>query len=193
MKQLDLISLLQRAVEEAPDTITGDEDEHDLHVWRSECPEPDAHGIRACPFVSCRHHLAIEVRVHNRVTTIWEHPFLMRDGELQMNTGAPMCSLDVGDLADLNDMALSWVLGLSRERARQIIDDALRAMRQALGEDDGAPLPSRDRAGGLRHAGELPGWLQAAKDLHEKAREEGRTWTRGVRTGTPAPKKRRRR
>lgn len=79
---------------------------------RSEC----AAVPRPCPFVSCRHHLYLDVRV---------------DGSLKLNFPnkepdelAVSCSLDLADDGPRTLDAIAAVMGMSKERARQIESEA---------------------------------------------------------------------
>jgi len=83
---------------------------------RGECVD----GPRPCPWVSCRHHLALEVRglrVVHRSATMGE-----------------TCSLDIADRGEqLSLRTVGQLLGgLTRERARQLVVGALSSLRLAL-------------------------------------------------------------
>jgi hypothetical protein len=82
---------------------------------RAEC----ANGIRPCPWVSCRHHLAIEVNAVSGSIRI-NHP------GLELDELPETCALDVADAVEESESgsaSLSRVaewLGVSHERVRQI-------------------------------------------------------------------------
>lgn len=81
--------------------------------YRFECKD----GPRPCPFVSCRHHLYLEAE---------------RSGSLKFNQpGVEVenlqnsCALDVAEEGGLTLDDTAKLLGLTRERVRQIQDRAL--------------------------------------------------------------------
>lgn len=73
-----------------------------LPLTRGDCID----GQRPCPFVECRHHLDIEKR--GRAVG-----------------GGPTCSLDVADLGEHTLAEVGDILGVTRERVRQIEEEAL--------------------------------------------------------------------
>lgn len=75
---------------------------------------------RPCPFVACRHHLAVDVDAHTGALYVRGDPSTMTD----------TCALDVADRggATLDEVAES--LGVSRERVRQIEFAAEEKLRQ---------------------------------------------------------------
>jgi hypothetical protein len=93
---------------------------HPRPQTRGECKD----ATRPCPYVSCRHHLALEVTEIGSIiatrpgTEIWD---LDRT-----------CSLDVADArpdgASLREIAKT--LGVSRERVRQILVAGMRKLRE---------------------------------------------------------------
>lgn len=91
---------------------------------RGECRE----GIRPCPYVSCRHHLAIDVT---------------RAGSLRLNyPGVEVeemehsCSLDLAEQHERSHSDIAVILSMSRERVRQIEVDALRKISHLLQPED---------------------------------------------------------
>jgi hypothetical protein len=83
---------------------------------RGDC----VNGIRPCPWVSCRHHLYLEVdQVTGSIKTNTDIPPDGDEAEAVMNM-PHTCSLDVADQGPhlLEEVAAN--LGLVRERARQI-------------------------------------------------------------------------
>lgn len=75
---------------------------------RGECKD----GPRPCPWVGCRHHLALEVTPAGRVQHV--HPGV--DLEDLEHT----CSLDVADDRPQSLHEIGRLLNMSRERVRQI-------------------------------------------------------------------------
>jgi len=83
-------------------------------------------GPRPCPFVSCRHHLYLEIsgdklKINAPNIEVWD----MVDS----------CSLDLADRGEMRLAAIGEVLGLTRERIRQIEGHALAAAVVAAGGD----------------------------------------------------------
>ena len=79
---------------------------------RGECEN----SARPCVFVSCRYNLYLDV-MKKRMKIYFDDPFMMEES----------CALDLAD--KFKGMCLEEIaayIGLSRERVRQIIDNALR-------------------------------------------------------------------
>lgn len=76
--------------------------------------------VRPCPFVSCRHHLFLDVNEAGGIKLNFPH--------LEPDQLIASCSLDVADkgLARLEDAGV--LLNLTRERVRQVEVDALRKL-----------------------------------------------------------------
>lgn len=87
---------------------------------RSDCIE----GERPCPFMSCRYHLALEVTRAQSIT--------MQDAPL--DELAETCTLDVADRGGMTLEAVGGLLGLTRERVRQIEEQAAAKLRLRLEE-----------------------------------------------------------
>jgi len=85
---------------------------------RGDCKD----GVRPCPWVSCRFHLYLEV---NNNTGSMFTPFAEKEPwEL-----AETCSLDVGDQDEHTLEQVAELIGVTRERIRQIQDRALVKLR----------------------------------------------------------------
>lgn len=83
----------------------------DRPTTRGECE----HALRPCPFVSCRHHLYLDVNPDNGSIKInWPG--------VELEDMPATCALDVADEGGttLEDVAIA--LNLTRERARQVVD-----------------------------------------------------------------------
>lgn len=97
---------------------------------RSECPPEDADGARRCPWVTCRYHLALHISSGRRSPRLYLNPVLIdADGELRLDTGLPMCALDVAALGGAQLSLIGALLGVSRERVRQVIDMTIETLR----------------------------------------------------------------
>lgn len=85
---------------------------------REACQEVE----RPCPYVGCRYHLYLDVLPSGSIK--FNFPDLEPD-ELEVS-----CSLDVADDGDHSLEQVGVYLNLTRERARQLEDKALRILRQ---------------------------------------------------------------
>jgi hypothetical protein len=94
---------------------------------RSECVD----GERPCPWVSCRHHLAIDVQQSGSLTL---YVPVDDDGEAALEGMTESCSLDVADRGEHTLEEIGEILGCTRENVRQRVDRALArfAARRAL-------------------------------------------------------------
>lgn len=88
---------------------------------RSEC----AGGPRPCPFVSCHHHLYLDV---NPVTGALKLNF----PSVEVAEMSDTCSLDVADLGGLSLEEVGERINLTRERARQIEMQGLLKIREQV-------------------------------------------------------------
>lgn len=93
---------------------------------RADCVD----GMRPCPFVSCRHHLALDV---NEETGSLLLNFPGEDGEEVDFASMPeTCSLDTADLGGATLEEVGNLLRLTRERIRQIEAKCRSPMRRAI-------------------------------------------------------------
>lgn len=76
---------------------------------RADCKD----GLRPCPFVLCRHHLYLDV---NRSTGALKVNF----PDIDFQDLADSCSLDVADKGGNTLEQVGNIMGLTRERIRQI-------------------------------------------------------------------------
>lgn len=75
---------------------------------RGECKD----GLRPCPWVGCKYHLAIDVNPDTGAIH-WNQPGEVWDMQ-------HTCALDVAELGGITLEQTGHLLGVSRERARQI-------------------------------------------------------------------------
>ena len=93
---------------------------------RGECVD----GPRPCPWVGCRHHLAIDINTsgHPRIAFGIDD-----DGDVRLaGPTGDSCSLDVADAGSLTLDDLGAVLAVTRERARQIEGPAVELLKGKL-------------------------------------------------------------
>lgn len=87
---------------------------------RGDCSE----SVRPCPFVSCKHHLYIDVNEHSgRVKVNFPH--------LEVHELAESCSLDVADRGGVTLEVVGACMNITRERIRQVETLALVAAHEA--------------------------------------------------------------
>ncbi len=96
-------------------------------VTRAECKE----GMRPCPFVSCKHHLFLDVNPETG-------SFKLNFPDLEIEEMKETCALDVADRGGITLEEVGEILNLTRERIRQVEVRGLYKLR-VLG--DGLDLP----------------------------------------------------
>ncbi len=80
---------------------------------RGDC----ANAVRPCPWVSCRHHLAIDVhQVRGSIKINFP--------DLEVWEMADTCSLDVADRAGITLEEVGKIMNITRERTRQLEEEA---------------------------------------------------------------------
>lgn len=111
-----------------------DDEVHDLFErpqTRAECPSRDSDGVRRCPWMGCRHHLAVEVSRSGRVRIHAEADPTEPDGPRCGYT----CALDVVDEEGVSTLeSIGALFGISRERTRQIEEAALDTLNAVVGD-----------------------------------------------------------
>jgi hypothetical protein len=103
---------------------------------RGDCVD----GVRPCPFVSCVHHLYLDVSPRTGAIK-FNRP------ELEPDEMTESCALDVADRGGISLEAVGAIMNVTRERIRQIEGDALARL---LASDDADEL--RELAGVPRGA-----------------------------------------
>lgn len=102
-----------------------------LPLTRAECED----GERPCPYVACRHHLALDVvgqkyRLVDQSLDPTHDPVLgcapIDVVDIRMRT--PSCALDVAEDGEHTLEEIAEYLGLTRERVRQVEETAMRKM-----------------------------------------------------------------
>lgn len=112
--------------------LEADGEVYDRPRTRGDC----ADGPRPCPWVSCRHHLYLDVNAESGTITL-------RFPDLQPEEMGASCSLDVADGGGQDLETVGRLIGdVSKEMARLVEAKALRSMRIAIwmrlrgGEDE---------------------------------------------------------
>ena len=113
MRQLTREELMQGA--ELTDLI-----EYERPKSRSDCLKM----TRPCPFVSCRHHLFLEV---NEDTGSIKLNF----PDMELSELPETCALDVADRGGVTLEEIGEILNLTRERIRQVEAKGLERLREA--------------------------------------------------------------
>lgn len=115
--------------ESAPAPAAEDEGvwEQTLPKRRSGCLQ-GAEAERPCPYVSCKHHLYLDV---NEVTGSIRFNF----PDMEVWEIGETCVLDIADRGGETLESIGELLGLTRERVRQIEGKAMRLARRRCDED----------------------------------------------------------
>lgn len=90
------------------------EDDYEKPAARREC----AHGIRPCPYVSCKHHLYVDVSPRTGAIKL-NFP------DLEVWEMGDSCALDVADRGGTTLEDVGAIMNLTRERIRQVEVKAL--------------------------------------------------------------------
>jgi hypothetical protein len=89
-------------------------------------------GPRPCPWVSCRHHLALDVTRSGGLKVVRPDA----DGEPDLDAMQETCSLDVADRGEAGLATVGRALNVTRERARQLVEAALLRGRRHVDQDE---------------------------------------------------------
>lgn len=112
----DATDALARDARALPPSIN---DSYDRPRTRGDCL--NGSNVRPCPWASCGHHLAYDVDE--------QRGSLIVNREIAIEDMRETCSLDMADEGALNLSEVGALLGLSRERVRQIEERALDKLR----------------------------------------------------------------
>ena len=105
-------------------------DDFDRPTNRGECKE----GMRPCPWVSCKHHLYLDVNPETG-------SIKLNFPDLEVSEMAETCSLDVADRGGITLEEVGEILNLTRERIRQVEVRGLLKLKMATGGVDAFDVP----------------------------------------------------
>ncbi len=101
---------------------------------RGECRDQGLGDAIACPFVSCKYHLALDVTSSGTLvyTTAWVQP--QEDGvpEIDVNAMEETCALRVAEKGEQTLEAISAYFGVVSECVRQVEQKGLERLRDEL-------------------------------------------------------------
>ena len=106
-----------------------DESRRRLPMTRGDCPDPDD---GPCPYVSCRHHLFLDVSRKTGEIRLNFPELLDVDGTPDLDAMPETCSLRVADAGGYILADMGRMFGVTGERARQLEVRALEQLRQKL-------------------------------------------------------------
>lgn len=92
-------------------------------AFRAEC----ASGMRPCPYVSCKHHLYLDVNPDTG-------SIKLNFPDLEVWEMAETCALDVADRGGITLEEVGEILNLTRERIRQVEVKGLQKLRETATE-----------------------------------------------------------
>ena len=130
---------------------------YDRPTTRGDCLAGGMNEARPCPWVSCRHHLYLDIARPNARRQRGVH--INHPGEPETMTES--CSLDVADRGEITLIEVGEIFGgLTRQRIEQIEKSAAMNLRT---HPDAKPLLDAIRDGGFVHG---TGWTLPEDDEH---------------------------
>lgn len=99
-----------------------DDGKRRLPLTRGDCLD----GPRPCPFVSCRHHLLLDVHPNTGNLQVVFPDVFDPDGTPRLEEMPETCSLDVADLGGSTLEEVGEAMNVTRERVRQIEEKVLK-------------------------------------------------------------------
>lgn len=130
----------------------GTENKRHLPLTRGECPDDDV----PCPYVSCRHHLFLDVDPLTGSIKL-NFPALLILNEPQVEDMVETCALRVAARGGTTLDVISHTLNITRERIRQVEEIALRRLRTRLAAVEGIEAHDGSATLGVWDAMELEG------------------------------------
>ena len=134
-------AIVMPLTDEIPPPIEHNPDEAQiLRLLQPERPpnrEICENGVRPCPYVSCRFHLYLDVRGDG----VLRINFPEREPDELMAS----CALDMAEDGPRTLDQVAGLMGMSKERARQLEASALQKLRKALGADEFGDPDDEDR------------------------------------------------
>lgn len=97
-----------------------------LPITRGECAE----GPRPCPYVSCAHHLLLDVTDTGGIKV--NFPDLLFDDDPDLDGMPATCVLDIAERGGVTLEVVGTAMNITRERARQIEAAALAELERQL-------------------------------------------------------------
>lgn len=86
------------------------------------------HGERPCPWMGCRHHLALDVKPNGNLRITWP--------DLGIDELEESCALDVAEQGPLLLEEIAPLLNVTRERVRQEEASAIRKLSRRFGREE---------------------------------------------------------
>lgn len=104
-----------------------------LPMTRADCPDPKD---GPCPYVTCRHHLFLDVNQKTGEIRFTFPDAFDEDGAPELGLMPATCSLDAADEGAVTLEVIGQRFDITRERARQLEERALERLRTKLASLD---------------------------------------------------------